>query len=228
MTTRAGALIYNAGMVFIALTGGLQADAGSCGQLSASDATFWLLCEDRQGGALPSTGAGSAPIAPLPAGQYACSSQVEARAQIDGTDQFVAGGGSGTLTLAEDGTKASAQYSGDSSLAGTLTLGVTTSTTANADAGQTLMAPCMVPVATGTQTLGPLSVAAGALAISESTLFLSFAGTMAAGSSCPGAQVAGRRRSARCETSSLQLPFAGGDAPVFKLGSPRNRKLGSA
>jgi hypothetical protein len=191
MITRAGALIYNAGTVFIALTGGLQADAGSCGTLSAPDASFWLLCQEREGGAQASSGAGSAPVSPLPAGQYACSSQVEARAHIDGIDQFVAGGGSGTLTLAQDGAKASAQYMGDSSLAGMLTLDVTTSTTANADTGQTLMAPCMVPVSTGTQPPGPLSIASGALTISESTLFLTFAGTMAASSSCPGAQVAG-------------------------------------
>ena len=85
----------------------------------------------------------------------------------------------------------SAQYAGDSSLAGTLSLGVTTAATASADAGQTMMAPCMVPIPTGTQTPGLLSIAAGALAIDESTLFLSFAGTMAASSSCPGAQVAG-------------------------------------
>jgi hypothetical protein len=61
--------------------------------------------------------------------------------------------------------------------------------TANAEAGQILMAPCMVP--TGTHPPEPLPIAAGALAIIDSTLFLSFAGTMAASSSCPGAQVAG-------------------------------------
>ena len=55
MTTRAGALIYSAGMVFITLTGGLQSDAGPCGMLSAPEATFWVICEDPQGGALPST-----------------------------------------------------------------------------------------------------------------------------------------------------------------------------
>jgi hypothetical protein len=190
MTTRAGALVYNAGMVFITLTGGLQSDAGSCGTLSAPEASFWLICEDRQGGAVPSTDAGAPPVTPLPAGQYSCSSQVETRAQIDGINHFVAGGGSGTLTLAQDGARVSAQYVGDPSLAGTLSLGVTTSTTANAEAGQTLMAPCTVPA--GTQkTPEPLSISAGALAISESTLFLSFAGTIAASSSCPGAQVAG-------------------------------------
>jgi hypothetical protein len=191
MTTRAGALIYDAGMIFISLTGGLQSDAGSCGSLSAPEASFWLICEDRQGGAPPSIDGGSAPAAPLPAGQYACKSQVEARAQVGGIDMFVAGGGSGTLTLTQDGTNVSAQYAGDPSLAGTLTLGMTTSTTASADAGQALMAPCTVPASTAMQTPAPLPIAAGALAVSESTLFLSFAGTMTDSSSCPGAQVAG-------------------------------------
>jgi hypothetical protein len=190
MTTTAGALIYNAGMVFLTLTGALQSDAGSCGTLSAPEASFWLLCEDRQGGALPTPDEGSPPVTPLPAGEYACNSQVETHAQIDGIDHFVAGGGSGTLTLAQEGAKGSAQYAGDSSLAGTLSLSITTSTTANAEAGQTLMAPCVVPLP-GTQTPEPLPIAAGALAISDSTLFLSFAGTMAASSACPGAQVAG-------------------------------------
>jgi len=190
MTTRAGALIYSAGMVFITLTGGLESDAGPCGTLSAPEASLWILCEDRQGGALPSTGAGSAPVTPLPAGQYSCISQVETVAHIDGITYFVSGGGSGTLTLAEDGATASAQYVGDSSLAGTLSLVVTTSTTASAEAGQTLMAPCMVDPL-GTPAPEPLSIAAGALAINESTLFLSFAGTLPASSSCLGAQVAG-------------------------------------
>jgi hypothetical protein len=193
MTTRAGALIYNAGMVFITLTGGLQSDAGPCGTLSAPEATFWVTCEDRQGGALPSTAKGSAPGTPLAAGAYACTSQVEAFARVDGVNQFAGGGGTGTLTLAQDGAQVSAAYAGDAHLAGALSLGVTTAETASADAGQTMTAPCMVPIpaAPGTQTPEPLSVAAGGLAINESTLFLSFAGTMAASSSCPGAQVAG-------------------------------------
>jgi hypothetical protein len=155
MTTRAGAMIYSAGMVFITLTGGLQSDAGPCGTLSAPEASLWILCEDRQGGALPSTDEGSPPVTPLPAGQYSCRSQVENLAHIDGIDTFVTGGGSGTLTLAQDGAKVTAQYAGDSSLAGTLSLGVTTSTTATAEAGQTLMAPCMVPLGTGTGTPEP-------------------------------------------------------------------------
>jgi hypothetical protein len=189
MNIRAGALIYDAGMVFIALTGGLEADAGTCGKLSEPVASSWLLCEHRQEGALRSTDAGSPAVTPLPAGQYSCKSQVEILAHVDGTNQFITGGGSGTLALSQDGASVSAQYSGDSSLAGTLRMSVTTSTTANAEAGQTLMTPCVVP--TRSQTPEPLSIAAGALAISDSTLFLSFAGTMAASSSCPDAQVAG-------------------------------------
>jgi len=191
MTTRAGTLIYNAGMVFITLTGGLQSDAGPCGILSEPDETFWIICEERQGGALPSTDAGSPPGTPLPAGQYSCRSQVENFAKFDGTNYYLTGGGSGTLTLADNGAKVSALYAGDSSLAGTLSLGVTTSTTASADAGQTLMALCMVRPGTETRPPEPLPIAAGALAINDSTLFLSFAGTMPASSSCPGEQVAG-------------------------------------
>ena len=55
------------------------------------------------------------------------------------------------------------------------------------------MASCMIPKGTGvpSQTPEPLPIATGALTLTDSTLFLSFAGTTAAGSSCPGAKVAG-------------------------------------
>jgi hypothetical protein len=57
--------------------------------------------------------------------------------------QLVAGGGSGTLTLTQGPAEVITEYSGDSALAGTLRLLATTSTTANAKAGQTLLTPCM-------------------------------------------------------------------------------------
>jgi hypothetical protein len=76
MTVTAGALTYDAGMVFLTLTGDLRSDAGACGTLSQSQASFWLACEDRQGGSVPSVDAGPAPVAQLPVGQYSCSTQV--------------------------------------------------------------------------------------------------------------------------------------------------------
>jgi hypothetical protein len=195
MTVTAGALTYVAGAVFVTVTGGLQGDAGACGTQSLPKASFWLLCQDRQGGAVPSVDARGPPPAPkLPVGRYACSSQVEAYERVNGIGEYSAGGGSGTLTLTQDGAEVTAQYRDDSSLAGTLHLVATTSTTANAAAGQTLMTPCTVPIGTGSgpsKTPETLPITAGSLTISDSTLFLSFAGTMAAGSSCPGAQVAG-------------------------------------
>ncbi|WP_437587875.1 hypothetical protein [Sorangium sp. So ce1000] len=192
MTVTAGALTYDAGTVFVTVTGGLEADAGSCGTESLPAASFWILCKDRQGGAL-AVDAVEAPVVQLPVGQYACGSQVATYDHVNGMNRYVTGGGSGTLTLAEDGGKVTAQYSGDSSLAGTLRLVPTTSTTARAEAGQSLMTPCMVPVGMGgpSQTPEALPIAAGSLALNDSTLFIAFAGTMAASSSCPGAQVAG-------------------------------------
>jgi hypothetical protein len=193
MTVTAGTLSYTAGMAIVTLTGGLQSDAGMCGTLTAPKASFWILCEDRQGGAL-TVDTGAPAVTQLPVGQYSCSTQVETYDQVNGINQYVAGGASGTLTLTQNGAQVTAQYSGDPSLAGTLRLATTSSTTASVAAGQTLMAPCMVPVATGImppQTPEPLPIAAGSLSIVGSTLFLSFAGSTGAGSSCPGAQVAG-------------------------------------
>jgi hypothetical protein len=46
MSVNAGALTYNAGMVFLTLTGDLRSDAGACGALSQPQASFWLACGD--------------------------------------------------------------------------------------------------------------------------------------------------------------------------------------
>jgi hypothetical protein len=193
MTVGAGTLTYNAGTIFLALTGDLQSDAGACGTLLQPGASYWLLCTDRQGSAPASVDAVPHPVTQLPVGQYSCSTQVETFARVNGMNHYVAGGASGTLTLTADGAKVTGHYSGDFSIAGTLRFDATSPTTASVEAGQALMAPCMAPMRTGgaSQTPEPLPIAAGALTLTDSTLFVSFAGTTAAGSSCPGAQVAG-------------------------------------
>jgi hypothetical protein len=122
MTVNAGSLTYNAGMVFLTLTGDLLSDAGACGTLSQPGASFWVLCRDRQGDAPPSIDVGPSPITQLPAGQYSCVTQVETFASINGLNHHVAGGDSGTLTLTADGSKVTGQYSGDQSLAGNAAL----------------------------------------------------------------------------------------------------------
>jgi len=190
MTVTAGALAYEAGTMFLTLTGDLRSDAGACGALSQSEASFWVGCENRQGGAVHAVGAEPAPVAKLPAGRYSCRTQIETLDHFNGQNLYAAGGATGALTLTEDGAKVTAQYSGDTSLAGTLRFKAKTSTTASAETGQTLTAPCM---GTGrpSRTAEMLPIAAGSLTIIDSTLFLSFAGAMAESSSCPGAQVAG-------------------------------------
>src|SRR5439155_12782806 len=92
----------------------------------------------------------------------------------------------GTLTLTVDGARVAAAYGGDPAIAGTLHLGGTSATTANAEPAQTLAAPCP-----GAQTPNTLPVGAASLSVSDSTLFVFFAGTLAAASSCAGAQLAG-------------------------------------
>lgn len=190
MTVTAGLLAYNAGMVFLTLTGDLRSEAGACGALSQSEARFWVSCENRQGGALPAVDAGPAPLAKLLAGRHSCRTQIVTLDHFNGLNQYVVGGATGTLTLTEDGARVTAQYSGDTSLAGTLRFKAKTSTTASAEAGQTLMAPCMA-MGRPSRTAEMLPIAAGSLTMIDSTLFLSFAGAMADNSSCPGAQLAG-------------------------------------
>jgi hypothetical protein len=193
LTVTAGALSYNAGMVFLNLTGDLRSDARACGTLLQSRASFWVGCQNRQGGSVRSVDARPAPSARMPAGQYSCSTQVEALYHVNGQNQYATGGATGALTLTEDGAKVTAQYSGDPSLSGTLNMAAMTSTRARAEAGQTLMAPCMVTVGDGLPPRTPerVRVAAASLTFIDSTLFISFAGAMAGNSSCPSAQVAG-------------------------------------
>ena len=122
MGVTAGALTYDAGMVFLTFTGELRSDAGACGVLSQPQASFWLACENRQGGAVPMPRTEPVPVAKLPAGQHSCRTQVETLYHINGQNQYVAGGGLGTLTVRQDGAKVTARYGGDTSLAGTLRL----------------------------------------------------------------------------------------------------------
>lgn len=201
MTVNAGTLTYNAGTVFLALTGSLQSDAGACGRLSQPGASFWVLCEDREGGAVPPIDAMPPPVTKL-AGQYSCSTQVDTLYSINGLNNYVASGASGKLTLTVGRSKVTGRYSGDPSLAGTMRFRATTPTAAIAEAGQILMASCMgVP----SQTPEPLPVATGMLTLTDSTLFLSFAGTMAAGSSCPGAKLAGSLICTRAIKATAQI-----------------------
>jgi hypothetical protein len=195
MGTTAGTLTYDRGVAFVAVEGVLQGDGGPCGAPS-TPASFWVLCGEGDGGAPPlDPGDAAVPSAPLlPVGTYTCSSEVDTYDAIDGLHEYVTGGGNGTLTLTQSGSEATAQYSGDSAVAGTMLLTVTTAATANARASQSLMAPCAVPVGMGggaPPTPAPLTLASGSIAVTGSTLLLSFAGSMGASSSCPGAVVAG-------------------------------------
>ena len=190
MTVTAGALAYEAGMVFLTVTGGLRADAGACGALSQPAASFWVVCENRHGGAVKTVDPRPAPGAKVPTRRHSCDTEIDTLDHFDGRDLYAVGGATGTLQLTQDGAKVTAQYSGDKSVAGTLHFHAQTSTTAGIVGGQTLLAPCM-GVGRPAGTAGVLRLAAGSLTMIDSTLFLSFAGAMADDSSCPGAQVAG-------------------------------------
>jgi hypothetical protein len=189
LTVSSGGLAFEAGKVFLTLTGELRSEAGACGVLRQTEASFWVSCGNRLGGA-PVVGAGPAVVAKLPPGRHACRTQMETLDRIDGQNEHVVGGGTGTLILTEDGARVTAEYSGDASLAGTLHLQGRSATSASAGPGQTMTAPCMAP-GRRVRASESLTVAAGSLSEIGSTLFLSFAGVMGEGSSCAGAQVAG-------------------------------------
>jgi hypothetical protein len=191
MNATAGAMTYNSGTVFVTLTGGLVSEAGECGRLTQPDAAFWLVCGERAGGSLPAGAAAPAPATRLAAGTYSCRSQVESSAQLNGIRNVAGVGGTGTLTLAQDGARVSTAYAGDAYLGGTLRFGLTSSTTAGAAAGQTLQTPCTIPMerAVPPRTPQHLPVEAGSLLLVGSKLFVSFTGAM--GASCADAQVAG-------------------------------------
>lgn len=185
----AGALTYSAGTVFLTLTGTVHGDAGPCGPTSMP-ATFWVV---GAGGPAVEPAATAPPPSPTGlSGTYACTSQVETEYASGGSKDFVAGGGpGGQLTLTRTGATLSAHYSGDTALAGTLHLDLATATTATA-AGQDLTTLCDVPIGTpGALKPGTQSVAAASLTAVGPTLFLSFSGTMDAGSACAGARKAG-------------------------------------
>lgn len=203
MVLRAGTLSYNAGAAFITLRGGVQstasADADACGAGSNLDTTFWLLCEERHGDALPSVDEAaanaSAPAVAtqIPLGDFTCSSEVATHARINNKDWFISGGASGTLTLTADGLNITAHYSGDSGIAGSLRMLTTSATTAGTETVQTLAAPCGVSAETNapSQTFAPFTVSVASLAWVDSALIISFAGDRTATDACPAAQLAG-------------------------------------
>ena len=193
MSVVAGALTYDRGFVFLMLSGDLRSEAGECGTVQSS-ANFWLSCGDKQGRAAATAEAGSerAPVSKLSAGRYSCSAQVEKLVHSNGRTEYVTDGGNGTLVLAKDGAKVITTYTGDPSLTGTLRFDATTSTAASLEDGQAFVAPCFVSGTTRGRSGGSevVAITSGALAMIDSTLFMSFRGEKTESSSCPTAEIA--------------------------------------
>ena len=197
ITASAGSLAYDANTAFVSIVGTAHAEAGDCGSLSAP-ATFWIACGNGPDAPpAPPRGNGTGVTLPqLPAGTYACTSQVEAHANVAGHDQYVTSGGhGGTLTVMQSGPQVTAQYAGDSSIDGTLSLTPATGTSAIAEAGQGFSTQCLTPISEmgglPPPTPAPMDVPAASLGVFDSTLLLPFYGTMGGGSACSGAQMAG-------------------------------------
>jgi hypothetical protein len=176
----AGAMTYESGTVFVSLGGALSSTM-DCGDVSAP-AAAWVTCG---GGPAPAIDAPTS-AAQLAAGDYACTSQLGTHTKIGATESYVTSGGNGTLSLTQTGAHLTATYGGDAEVTGTIDLTVSTASVALGSAGQTLTALCGI----GPDT-GELPVTASTLTVEGGTVFLSFAGTTSASSSCPGTQVTG-------------------------------------
>jgi hypothetical protein len=190
LSATAGTLTHDRGVVYLAIDGTLEGDGGACGAES-SPASYCVLCGAADGG-LPSFEAedASTPAAPeLSMGMFTCVTEVGSK---DG-NTLSGGGATGTLNLTQVAGEVTAVYSGDSFVDGTLLFTATTATTAIGEPDQTLQVSCLGPTGMGGGSAAPqtLSLASTSIAIAGSTVFVSFAGTMAASASCAGAVVAG-------------------------------------
>jgi hypothetical protein len=117
-------------------------------------------------------------------GSYDCSSTVYTYNAQDS----VAAGSAGTLTLTAVGSNLDATYSGDTFASGTLDFTVTSDSSANPVAGQTLDVACGgFDPTTWMSTSNPTvtQVSAGALTTDGTTLYLAFLGTVPSGT-CSG------------------------------------------
>ncbi len=184
-----GALTYDAGVVFLTAATSLDADAGACGQRSIPGG-FWLAC--RQGPAgqpVDSSLPASAPT--LPSGTYSCITDGYLSYVHPGGSSTGADGQVGALTLSQKGAEVTAQYD-DPTLSGFVQLRVTSATTANVETGQHLTTDCPPVINTPPpSTPNLLPIAAGSLSVDGPVLFLSYAGTMDATSSCEGTKKTG-------------------------------------
>jgi hypothetical protein len=185
-----GALTYDASTMFVSLEGTVTGGQDSPCGASKAPARIWIVC-----GSSPSSpsSSGVGATARFPTGTYSCNSQIGTYIAADGLQQYATSGDLGVLVVTQSGATVTASYSEDSSIAGMLDFTVTSPTTANVVAGESLAAPCTVPIVTEgpppAETPEPLSVAAASLQVTGTALSLSFRGKMT--SSCTGALAMG-------------------------------------
>lgn len=186
LTAGAGSLANVSGSLFLSLAGELHADLGSCGEASASG-DYWVVCRNGPTGA--PAGAPSKAFA-LSGGTFACTSQIATYYESGGLKQYVASGGDGTLSLSQSDGQLSAEYDGDSFIAGSWTLSATSETTANIALDQSATLSCEVPIGFGgipAPKPVPMPISAAALMVDGDALVLSLTGSMGETTDCPGA-----------------------------------------
>lgn len=174
-------MTYRAGAVFISLQGEVTSQT-DCGDV-ATPGSVWIGCT---GGPAPDVSAPASASA-FDLGDYTCTSQVGTHATLDGKNWFITSGGGGALTLTQNGADVTAHYTGDTELTGALDLTLDAAGTGSAVANQKLGALCQTDLLSQ-PSLGDLAITAASLTDDAGTIFLSFAGTMTATTSCSGAE----------------------------------------
>lgn len=187
MTVSSGAITYDAGTVFVALEGRLEGDGVECGVVSAS-AAVWLACDD---GPTPESGerVAPSPLPRFPTGALDCTSQLLTEYHQGGMTYITANGGTGALEIGQAGAALTASYT-DGVWSESAELSAVTTATAIAQPGTRAQTLCDVPFPTG-GPLEDLTLTAEALTAGDSSVVLSFTGTMDASTACPGARKAG-------------------------------------
>jgi hypothetical protein len=191
-----GELTYDARTVFAFVEGTAEVDGGGTCPGQSSPATYWIICGEGDGGAMPPPDAGAPSVPPpFPVGDYTCDSEIATYSGANGLHGYGTDVGTGSLRVAQMGGEVTAAYTGDVQIAGTLKFVVTTSASASAEPGQSLTASCPPVISRdgGIQRPPPgnypLSVSAASLIVDATTLYVSFVATT--GSTCPGEEQQG-------------------------------------
>ncbi len=180
-----GALVADRGAVFLVAQGtATDVSPGPCGVQSDRQGV-WIACT-RRDRVTPAASVGASAAA-FPTGTFACQTQVATYVLAGSTNEYAADGATGSLTVTRRGGALTLSYAGDRAVTAAADFELTSGATARVSGASGFRAACDVPISTpAAASVAPLEVAAGALALVGTTLFVSVAGTMSG--PCAGAE----------------------------------------